>query len=177
VAIDDGSRLDLRSVADGRARHQHGAGSQPGVVANAQLAHNQLVPVDPPAMDIDVRLERGAIADGDQAGGRRDRAQPGAVADPVTHEPGIPRCPRGSGQRLEVNELREPLDEPQAGRDPASAGVAPGPQVGEQEPAGDQKHPHSGGDACQHQPAERQPDPPYLQAGVIGADAIEGEDA
>ena len=53
-----------------------------GVVADPQLADNQLVPVDPPAVDIDVWLERGAIADGDQAGGRRQRAQPRAVADP-----------------------------------------------------------------------------------------------
>ena len=51
--------LDLALRSDRRARHQHGTGSEAGVVANPQLAHNQLVPVDPPAVEIDVWLERG----------------------------------------------------------------------------------------------------------------------
>ena len=155
----DAAGLDLRAGADLGTRRQQRPCSEARAGADPQLADDKLIALQPPTVQVDVGLERRILADSDQAGHRRERAEAGAGADVVTTQSCVTRSERRAGQALRAERFGQPLQEPQAAGQPAAPGIAAGRQARQQQP------PSEDHDRCpperteEHDPSGDQPPP------------------
>src|SRR4029077_20842002 len=74
---------------DGGAGAERAAGPDPGVLPDRYPADVQPVAVEPVAGEVDLGLDRAAIAQGEESGHRRARWESDVLGDPHTHAPGV----------------------------------------------------------------------------------------
>ena len=153
-------RPPCRTTAPGR---QRAAGADPGARADPDLADVEDVAVDPVAGEVDLGLDRRALADRQQAGDRRQRVQVGALADVVAEQAGVeagttarrPATVAASSSWIRsASQIRRwilpprgwspGVDRPQHERGPAAPASVIRPGRDQEEPGGQDQHPDRG---------------------------------
>ena len=120
-ARDDAAGLDLGARLDLGLRHQHAVSSETGAVADPHFADHELIALDPPSLEVDVRLDRCLAADRHEAGDGRQREQARATPHAMTAQPRVSRRPRRALEPLEPPRCGQPLDQPDSKGQPAVA--------------------------------------------------------
>ena len=156
---------DLGVGSDGGAGQQGRARSHACAGTDLDVADVDHVAVDPPAGQVHLRLDRAAVAEGDQAGDRWERVHVHAVADLSAQRSGEVDHPGGTGEVGCAAGLGEPLGDPQSQVHRPAARIIARLHPGEQhaDPARGDGHPAQRGDEDderrQHHPPVHRLDP------------------
>jgi hypothetical protein len=97
----------------------------------------ELVAVQPVAGQVDLRLDRAAVAQDQHPGQRWERVQVDVPADPGAEQPGVRQDERGAGDLTGADGSRELLGQPQPQVHAAAARVRPGSHAAQQQPGGE----------------------------------------
>ena len=103
---------DLGAVSDDGARRERAARTDAGVGPDRHGAHVQDVAVDPVAAEVDLGLDRAAVAEAEVPRDRGDRVQIDMAADARAQQPRVQAHEWGAGEVGRAELLREALREP-----------------------------------------------------------------